>query len=167
MSRETTVRDLIERLEEVAQEHGDDTPIRIAEQPTYPLQNYIDDDIRFWKGVLYLKHANQVGGYSSGEVLNDSPYLPRHIFGDPPEEQCDNCGSYAVVGTVLLGGQADREYICSNCLRSEVPTSVAETYEGDLPLQMVMDGRAADPGARHQDAIAAAAEGPTQIVTPS
>lgn len=147
MSRETTVRELIERLEEVAQEHGDDTPIRIAEQPSYPLQNYIDDDIRFWKGVLYIKHANQVGGYSSTKVLNDSPYLPKHIFGDPPDEQCDNCGSYAVIGTVELTEGSDREYICQDCIVSQVPQSVAETYEGDFPMQLIMDQRSRSPEA--------------------
>lgn len=143
--RETTIRQLIDALEEAAGEHGDDTPVRLAHQPHYPLQYYISDEPRFWKGVLYIKESDQVGGYTydNGTVPNNSPYLPRHIFGDPPEEQCDNCGSYAVVGTVALGGQADREYICHNCLIGQVPQSVAETYEGDLPLQVVMEAIAA------------------------
>jgi hypothetical protein len=140
---ETTIRDLIERLEEAAQEHGDDTPIRIAEQPTYPLQNYIDDDLRFWKGVLYIKHGSQVGGYSYDDatVPNNSPYLPKHIFGDPPEEVCESCQSYNVVGTVALGGDQDRESVCEHCLITRVPEEVVETYVGDLPMQRIMDLR--------------------------
>lgn len=140
---ETTVRELIERLEELAETYGDGTPVRIAEQPSYPLQNYIDDDIRPWQGVLYLKCGNQVGGYSYDDdtTPNNSPYLPKHIFGDPPEEACGNCESLDVVGTVLLGSGQDRESVCENCLVMEVPTEVAESYRGDLPLSRVMDLR--------------------------
>lgn len=142
---ETTIRDLIERLEEAAQEHGDDTPIRIAEQPSYPLQNYISDDLRFWRGVIYLKHSSQVGGYTYDDktVPNNSPYLPKHIFGDPPEERCDCCQSYNVVGTVAFGPNNEHAPICEKCLVEEVADEIVKTYRGDLPIQIVMDRRAA------------------------
>jgi hypothetical protein len=139
-----TIRELIDSLEEVAAEHGDDLPIRIATQPSYPLQSTVDDDVRVWRGVAYLKEGHQIGGYTyDTDVLNNSPYLPKHIFGDPPEDRCENCESYDVVGTVRLGRGSDRDCICRACLVNEVPTEVAETYEGDLPLAEVMAQRAA------------------------
>lgn len=167
---EMTVRQFIDLLEEAAAEGGDDLPIRLATQPTYPLQSYLDNEVRHWRGVLYIKEANQVGGYPSDGVPNNSPYLPKHIFGDPPEDRCENCDSYNVVGTVLLGGGQDRESLCQECLVNEVPQGVAESYQGDLTMQRVMDLRAsatADPSVAPPEATGQGDEVSPVPLTPS
>jgi hypothetical protein len=40
-SRSTSLRSLIERLEDLAQDYGDDTQVLVATQPTYPLTQLI------------------------------------------------------------------------------------------------------------------------------
>jgi hypothetical protein len=38
-----TIRELIDQLEDLAEEHGDDVEVRLAHQPSWPFEYSIDD----------------------------------------------------------------------------------------------------------------------------
>ena len=132
MSRDMTVGQLRELLADLE----DETPIRLAFQPSWPLQYHLDDDIRLVRGVAYIREGGQV--YSN-------PYAPRSVFGEPEPEECANCGEADVVGTVRPAPSTDRELVCRRCLTCEVPPSVFETYQGPLPIATLEAERAASP----------------------
>jgi hypothetical protein len=71
------LRDMIEGLD-------DDMEIRIATQPSWPLQMHIDRDVRVVAHVAYIKECGQV---------YDAPYCPSGVFGDPidDDEFCRMC----------------------------------------------------------------------------
>jgi hypothetical protein len=74
--RDITVGQLREMLEDLP----DDMPIRVVEQPSYPLQLSIWDSVARRQGVAYLR--------ISEHPYNASPYMPKAIF----EEDDDNTG---------------------------------------------------------------------------
>lgn len=117
MSRDMTVGQLIEYLGDVDPE----TPIRLAFQPSWPLQYHISDDIRVVRGTCYLAEGGQV---------YDTPYAPRAVFGEGgPEDACSNCERTNPTGTVQAGPnpERDREFICAECLK-DVGADVRETF---------------------------------------
>jgi len=75
-----TVAELIEDLEEVAEENGEDTPVRLAMQPSWPMQYDIkgigvavgldDPETDDTGAVCYLIEAGQV---------DHAPYLPGEV----------------------------------------------------------------------------------------
>lgn len=76
-----TIRELIEALEDAAAEHGEDTPVRIAYQPSYPLAARVravtalerDDDNPDAGAVLWLAASDTVPS-------SESPYAPRDAW---------------------------------------------------------------------------------------
>lgn len=116
MSRDMTVGQLIEYLGDVDPE----TPIRLAFQPSWPLQYHISDDIRIVRGTCYLAEGGQV---------YDTPYAPRAVFGEAEEEACAGCERTCPIGTVKSGPRdSDRELICRDCLE-EVAADVRPTFK--------------------------------------
>jgi hypothetical protein len=80
-----TIRELIEALEDLASEHGDETPVRIAYQPSYPLAARLravtplpaglsdDEDGDPEDVVVWLAASDTVGS-------DESPYAPRDAW---------------------------------------------------------------------------------------
>jgi hypothetical protein len=89
-----TVNDLITALEELAEAGHGDAEVRMAQQPSWPLQNHVSSDIavrhpKNGEGALcvYLLDAGQV---------YDAPYAPAGIFKGrleeaPLEPYCPEC----------------------------------------------------------------------------
>lgn len=78
-----TVRELIDRLEEVAEQHGEDRPVRLVYQQNYPLQDTV-------KGVWAPEPDEETGEIdpasdgavyvvSAGQIY-DKPYGPAQAF---------------------------------------------------------------------------------------
>lgn len=76
--REPTLRDVIDRLQELAEEYGDGLPVRLAHQPNYPLEYTIGRDVETSivalesrhaddQNVVYIGEGSQVG-YLSGRA---------------------------------------------------------------------------------------------------
>jgi hypothetical protein len=62
----------------------DDMEIRLATQPSYPLQSYLDEEVRVVGGIAYLRESGQV---------YDAPYAPAAVYGDPIGD-CPSCGEH-------------------------------------------------------------------------
>ncbi len=60
-----TINELIEILEDAAMQIGGDAKVRLATQPSYPLEHRISDRTAVADDVLYLAESGQVG-YLSG-----------------------------------------------------------------------------------------------------
>jgi hypothetical protein len=116
MSHDITVQQLRDYLECVDSE----LPVRIATQRTYPLQSHIVPVVKVYRGVAYILEEDQV---------YEDPYLPKSLWDEGEAEACDNCQSTRVVGTVASDDSGERYPICEECLRDEVPPSVAGTLE--------------------------------------
>lgn len=95
----TTVRQLIESLEEIAAEYGDDTQVLAAHQPNYPLAERLacvvstlvlddeivedaldDDDAEKAAPVAWLVLAGHPDGY--GDCAWSSPYASSALWDD-------------------------------------------------------------------------------------
>jgi hypothetical protein len=83
-----TIRELIDELEDLAEEHGDETDVRLAQQPSWPFEYSIGkveavlvggddeeedeasvpDDLR--AGVIYIAEGRQLG-YLPGPAARD------------------------------------------------------------------------------------------------
>lgn len=61
-----------------------DMEIRLATQPSWPLQSHLDEEVRVVKGIAYLRESGQV---------YDAPYAPAAVYGDygPDSEDCFLC----------------------------------------------------------------------------
>jgi hypothetical protein len=97
----TTIRELIDALEEAAEMYGDDTQILAAHQPNYPLAETIsgiavlnadDDEDNESDDIRDINTDNAVAwvvlsGHPSeyGDWKHTSPYAPRGAFGDDGE----------------------------------------------------------------------------------
>jgi hypothetical protein len=108
------------QLKDYLESFDEGLPIRIATQPTYPLQSHLEDFLKLHRGVVYLLEAGQV---------YDRPYMPKSLWDEDEVEACDNCQSTSVIGTVASDDSGERYPICEDCLRDEVPPSVAQTVE--------------------------------------
>src|SRR6476619_2370499 len=96
-----TVGQLIEYLGDL----DEDTPVRLAFQPSWPLQYHVSGDIRVVRGICYLAEGGQV---------YDSPYAPRAVFGEgEPDDECANCERTAVEFVVENGRET--EFLCRTC----------------------------------------------------
>jgi hypothetical protein len=110
MSHDMTAGQLRELLEGL----DDDTIIRVATQPSYPLQLVIDDEIRRVGTVAYLR--------ASDHPYSDSPYAPRAAFGDDDLTDELRC-AYCDEPTGLVVDEGDDtpdelpEPICRSCAR--------------------------------------------------
>lgn len=65
-----TIRELIDELEELAEEHGDDCEVRIAHQPSWPFEYGIgevvadvseDDEEEPGSAIVYIAEKDQIG----------------------------------------------------------------------------------------------------------
>lgn len=78
-----TVRELIDYLEEIAEDHGDDTVVRVAFQPSYPLAAHLacvtaiegDESNPTAKPVVWL-------AATSGVDYDERPYAPADAWGN-------------------------------------------------------------------------------------
>jgi hypothetical protein len=97
MARDLTVGELVHMLSDF----GEDTVVRFAHQPGYPMQLRIAHDVAHRSSrdsitkILYLLEAGQP---------SDAPYAPANIFnGEHPGEledpddagRCPDCGEFA------------------------------------------------------------------------
>jgi hypothetical protein len=106
------------QLREMLEGLDDDIIIRVATQPSYPLQLVIDDEVRRVGTVAYLR--------ASDHPYSDSPYAPKAAFGDVDlvgELRCDFCDEE----TLLVVADDDEQApanpdelprpICRSCAR--------------------------------------------------
>jgi hypothetical protein len=113
MSRDMTVGQLREMLEGL----DDDQIIRVAHQPTYPLQFTIEEEVRIVGAVAYLRAIDH--------PYSDSPYAPKAAFGDEDltdELRCAYCdeptGLVVDLGDALpVDPDELPEPICRGCAR--------------------------------------------------
>jgi hypothetical protein len=94
MSKIQTVAELIAELQEFADQYGEDSPVRVASQPSYPLANAVtgvthfavdgtdtpendDEDTDDPRRHTVWITVDGVGGYDG-----ESPYAPRWVFGE-------------------------------------------------------------------------------------
>lgn len=104
------------QLREYLSDVDDSTPVRLAFQPSWPLQYHVSEDIRVVRGICYLAEGGQV---------YDQPYAPKAVFGEgEPEDACSNCDRTAVEFVVENGQET--EFLCSACYDNEVPEDVRE-----------------------------------------
>lgn len=109
-----TVNDLIRALEDIRDEDeaNGDLEVRIAYQPSWPLQGHLSRDVAVRRqGGHHKAETKCVYVLESGQV-SDAPYAPSGIFkgrltDDKPE--CLNCGKPAVVKRARGG------HVCEAC----------------------------------------------------
>ena len=104
------------QLRELLEAYDEDLPVRLAHQPSYPLQYHISDEVREWQGVVYIIERDQV---------YDRPYLPKWLL-NGGEEPCATCESSRrhVVADVTHDGETNP--ICQSCLDSLTEEDYAE-----------------------------------------
>lgn len=84
-------------LRDILRDLPDDAEVRLATQPSYPMQSHIDDDVRIVKGIVYLRESSQV---------YDAPYAPGAVYGAPSYDDEDTC---AMCGRDVDGDDIDRQ----------------------------------------------------------
>lgn len=93
-----TLRDLIEQLEDIAEEHGDDTCVRLAMQPSWPFEYSIGDvvvvkqrerrDCSKRTAVCYIGEGQQLA-YLSGAAATALDW--RHGDSDDDDDDDTPC----------------------------------------------------------------------------
>lgn len=71
-----TLDDLIERLEELREEHGGDLPVRIASQPSWPLA-FTVENVRFIESSNDHHPSAVWFAASQGPPYLENPYAPK------------------------------------------------------------------------------------------
>jgi|SRR5262245_13867644 len=102
--RDLTVAELRDLLDALP----DDMPIRVAEQPSYPLALAIEPRIRRYQGAAYL--------LAPEHPYNVNPYLPKRLFDDDDDDEdgelsCDECGG----PTSYVTDDDERMPACTRC----------------------------------------------------
>lgn len=94
MSRDKSIRDLIEELEEIAQRHDDNLIVRLAMQPSWPLEYSIGDVVEPARknrsqdpGIVYLGEGDQIG-YLPGAAASGLGWSKDH----DDDDVCETCG---------------------------------------------------------------------------
>lgn len=73
--------ELIEELEELAAEFGDDDPeVRFAYQPTYPLQDEVGG-VAVFRPDPTSRRPDPVAYIVTGGQCSEEPYAPSEVFG--------------------------------------------------------------------------------------
>ena len=106
--RDITVGDLMTLLEELPE----DMPIRLAHQPTYPLQFMLVERVRRYKGVAYLLEGDH--------PREGSPYLPKSLWDEGDDDTgdlvCDGCEEPTSYVTDASNDDVDEGMpICTRC----------------------------------------------------
>lgn len=68
-----TLDDLIEQLQEIRDDHGGETPVRVAYQPSYPLQGRLS--------TLAVTNDRDTGRPTLFITTGGGDYAPRAVFG--------------------------------------------------------------------------------------
>ena len=98
MSHDMAIRDLIEALEEIAEQHDDNVIVRLATQPSWPFEHSISEAVAVEVeenghdvNVCYLGEGRQVG-YLPGAAAVALGWSEENDEEEDDEEACPGCG---------------------------------------------------------------------------